>query len=190
MKATSENVSKLYGIFGKDNFLPNMVQMIQIEQPQNIVTTVMRPQFVNENMKCYITFLPERIDVEIKEGKSISLDTIIEYYAEIIKAFELKINRIALNASAVISVSTPEESKALRKDILNEKAYPYEEKIIEWGSRNVSRKKCDDLDEIANVGQNIQSIGLSLSDEIFINQIKIDTDINTLAEKKVKDLMP
>lgn len=110
--------------------------------------------------------------------------TIIEYYAEIIKTFELKINRIALNASAVISVSTPEESEALRRDILNEKSYPYKENIIEWGSRNVSRKKCDDLDEIANVGQNIQSISLSSGDEIFIKQIKIDTDINTLAEKK------
>lgn len=137
MEATPDNVSKLYSIFGKDKFLPNMLQMIQIEQPQNTVTTVMRPQFVNEDMKCTITFLPERIDVEMKEGYSINLEKVIGYYEELIKTFELKINRIALNASAAISVPTSEVSEMIRKEILNQKSYPYQENIIEWGSKNV-----------------------------------------------------
>ncbi|MGN1380911.1 MAG: hypothetical protein ACI4W0_05180 [Bacilli bacterium] len=183
MEATPDNVSQLYGIFGKDKFLPNMVQMIQIEQPKNIVTKVMRPQFVNEDLKCTVTFLPERIDIEIKEENDTNLDIIIGYYTEIIEKFQLKINRVALNTSATITVSTEEELQNIRRGIINEKSYPYGEDIIEWGTRNVSRKKCENLDEVANVGQNI---GLVSDSGIYVKQIKVDTDINTLAERNTE----
>lgn len=184
MEAASDIVSKLYGIFGKDKFIPNMLQMIQIEQPQNTVTKIMRPQFINEDMGCSVTCLPDRIDIEIKESENRNLDAVVEYYEAIIKTFELKINRIALNASASISITTKEESEDLRKSILNEKAYPYNENIVEWEARNVSRKKCDDLDEMVNVGQLICCVESVTTDGIIMKQIKIDTDINTLAEKK------
>ena len=34
---TPENVSKLYESFGKEGFMPNMVTLLKIEQPQNKV---------------------------------------------------------------------------------------------------------------------------------------------------------
>ena len=186
MEATPDNVSKLWNIFGKDEFLPNIVQMIQIEQPQNVVTKLMRPQFVNVGKGCNVTFLPDRIDIEMNDGKCIKLGVIIEYYDKIIKAFNLKINTIALNSSAIIHVSTLEESEVLRKGILCEKSYPYSENIIEWESRNVARKECDGLGELAKAGPNLQSIATATDTGISIAQIQIDTDINTLAEKSVE----
>ena len=142
----------------------------------------MRPQFINEDMKCTITFLPDRIDIETKAEGDICIDTVIGYYSEIIKKFQLKINRIALNVSMIMDVLTPEKTDALRKGIINENSYPYNEEVIEWGTRNVSRKECIDLGELVNVGQIIQSMGFVTGNGRCVKQIQIDTDINTLAE--------
>ncbi len=71
LEANQDNVSKLYKILGQDGFLPNMIQMIQIEQPTNKVTKKSRPQFIFEEKKCSMIFLPDRIDIEIKEGGSL-----------------------------------------------------------------------------------------------------------------------
>lgn len=44
---TPENVSKLYEKFGEEGFMPNMVPLLKIEQPQNNVCQLLRPQLVN-----------------------------------------------------------------------------------------------------------------------------------------------
>lgn len=181
LEATPENVSKLYKLFGKEQFLPNMVQMIQIQQPKNIVTQVSRPQFINSQLQCTITILPDRIDIEAKEN--LPLDTIVDYITRIISEFELKIQRLALNVNAVWRDLQACEMDRLKRTLIAEGAYPYVDSLIEWSSRNVSRQKWSDtVDEMINVGQNIQSRGSLLDGTLITNQVMVGTDINTLGE--------
>lgn len=181
LEATPENISKLYEIFGKEQFLPNMVQMIQIEQPKNIVKQVARPQFINSALNCSITFLPDRIDIEEK-GK-LSLDQVVDYFNQIIIAFELKIQRLAMNTGAMWSNLNSEDMEKLKKSFVASQAYPYVNDLIEWSSRNVSRQHWKgSIDEQINVGQNIQNIVEIVNGVVSSSQVRVDTDINTLGE--------
>lgn len=173
LEANPTNISKMYGIFGKYNFLPNMIQMIQIQHPQNTITTISRPQFINNDMKCNITFLSERIDIEFKEVENFSIA--MDYYNEILDTFPLEVNRIALNTGLFINSTTSEERESIRTAFINNNSYPFEEEVFEWNTRNVARKKCDEINEFVNVCQNVTCDGMA-------NPIQVDIDINTLGE--------
>ncbi len=182
LEANQDNVSKLYKILGQDGFLPNMIQMIQIEQPTNKVTKKSRPQFICEEKKCSIIFLPDRIDIEIKEGGSLEFCSAIGYLGKIIEAFELKIYRIALNSTAVSKITSKEEGEGIWKKIIAGQSYPFCENTIEWGTKNVARMECAGLGENVNIGQNIESIAVAEHGNVEVKGIQVKIDINTLGE--------
>lgn len=180
MDATSVNVSKLFELFREDHFLPNMIQMLQIQQPQNKVKQLTRLQLVNQQLPCNITFLPDRIDVETNE--SLTLDQVINYFNIIVSDFDIKIARIALSVTAVWKDLTPDDLFKLKEKLIAKSAYPYTENLIEWSSHNGSRIKWDGMsNEEINVGQIIQSVPISIN-QVSGNQINVVLDINTLGE--------
>lgn len=184
LEANQANVSKLYQILGQDGFLPDMIQMIQIEQPKNVVTKKSRPQFVHNEKKCGMVFLPDRIDMEVRENGSLEFGSAMGYLEQVIDIFELKIYRIALNAAVTMTVTTQEEGEKIRKKIISEQSYPFNEGLIEWGTRNVARKICMGIDEDVNIGQNIESIAVAESGHVVVKGIQAKIDINTLGENR------
>ena len=175
---TPENVSKLYEEFNQDGFMPNMVTLLKIEQPQNKVMQLLRPQLVNQVMPCTITILPERVDVET--GINVKLDNIITFFDRILQMFELKINRIAVNKSTIIDELTKEEAAKLKDKLTPPETYKGEHNLIEYASHRVARKRVDSLGELINVGRNVTGISTANAGEI--NRVQVDTDINTLGE--------
>lgn len=173
LEATSDNVSKTYNIFGKYDFLPNTIQMIQIRHPQNAIKVISRPQFINNDMKCNIVFLPERIDIEFKTGKN--NEKAMQYYEEILNVFHLEANRIALNCGIKIKCETEEEIAKVREFFTKKELYPFEDNVFEWSSRNVTRRECKEINELVNICQEVTYFAGS-------NEIIFDTDINTLNE--------
>lgn len=176
---TPENVSKLYDNFGQEGFMPNMVTLLKIEQPQNTVDQLIRPQLVNKSMPCTITILPERVDIEMINVK---LNIIYEYFERLIKIFDLKINRIALNTTTLLENLTEDEAKKLKDKLAPPENYCGEENLIEYASHRVARKKVECLGELINVGRNITGLSSIEDGDVAIRQVQIDTDINTLGE--------
>lgn len=178
--ATPENVSKLYGIFGQEGFMPNMVTLLKIIQPQNTVEQTLRPQLINKKDNCVITILPERVDIEFSNGVSTAKN--MQYISSIIELFSLKISRIALNTSTGIDSLTGEELLNFNAKLTAPANYDEENDLIEYSSRRVSRKHADCIGELINVGRNITGITESIDGKLSISRIQVDTDINTLAE--------
>lgn len=176
---TPDNVAKLYQEFGKMGFMPNMIPLIKIEQPQNNVCQLMRPQLVNSELQCTITILPERIDVE---GGDIDITKTADYLNRLVSIFELKINRIALNTTTFLKNLTTQEERMLKDRIAAPANYEGEGELIEYASHRVSRKDIECLGEKINVGRNITGITSVSGNRIVIDQVRIDTDINTLGE--------
>lgn len=177
---TPENVSKLYESFGKEGFMPNMVTLLKIEQPQNKVDQLYRPQLVNKSMPCTITILPERVDIETSEG--IELEKILDYFTRIIDSFNLKINRIALNKTSIIANLTKDEQEKLNEKLTPPENCCGEQELIEYVSHRVVRKNNDYLDEKINIGRNLTSATTSTNGETVIDKVQVDTDINTRGE--------
>lgn len=178
---TPENVSKLYEKFGEEGFMPNMVPLLKIEQPQNNVCQLLRPQLVNNAMPCTITILPERVDIET--GENIDIKKISEYFRRLIEMFDLKINRIALNKTTILENLTEREEKELKDKITPPENYNEEENLIEYASHRVSRKKVECLGEQINIGRNVTGLSSIKDNKVVIDQVRIDTDINTLGEQ-------
>lgn len=177
---TPENVSKLYEGFGKDGFMPNMVTLLKIEQPQNTVTQILRPQLINKSMPCTITILPERIDIEA--GTNVELKEILLFFERIKTMFELEISRIALNKTTILENLTKNEEMQLKVKLTPPENYYGEENLIEYASHRVTRKKLDCIGEMINVGRNITGLSSVVEQAVVIDRIQIDTDINTLGE--------
>lgn len=179
LKAETENISKLFGFLGQDGFLPNMLQMIQIDQLQRKTGTVYRPQFVNSNTNCVISFLPERIDYETTTYDKKNIDTFCSYISQIQALFDIKISRIALTSN-INNQITKALFETIRSKNIVSGSYPYSDNLIELDYRVVSRQDCFEIAEKVNVGQHIQAV-LNQENAALLH---IDTDINTLGENK------
>ena len=175
-----ENVSKLYEGFCKEGFMPNMVTLLKIEQPQNTVTQILRPQLINKSMPCTITILPERIDIEA--GMTVKLNDVLLFFERIMAMFELEINRIALNKTTILENLTKNEEMQLMDKLTPPENYCGEENLIEYASHRVTRKKLECIGEMINVGRNITGISSVVDRLVEISKVKVDTDINTLGE--------
>ena len=68
IEATPETISKLFQNFASDEFMPNMINLLKIQQPQNTVQQILRPQLINRKLACTISLLPERVDVEFSSN--------------------------------------------------------------------------------------------------------------------------
>lgn len=147
---TPEQVSKIYEILGKKGFLPNMIQLIQVEQPSNVIKTVDRAQFVNKEKNHIITILPDRIDVQISSD---SYEEVYEYFAELMQLFDLKANRLAINANCQMLQLNEEQLERIKNAFVVETE---KEKNIEWSFRSVTRNKILDDKEIVNTVYQIQ----------------------------------
>lgn len=177
---TPENVSKLYEGFCKDGFMPNMVTLLKIEQPQNTVTQIMRPQLINKSMPCTITILPERIDIEV--GMNVELNDILPFFERIKTMFELEISRIALNKTTILENLSKNQEMQLKEKLTPPENYYGEENLIEYASHRVTRKELDCIGEMINVGRNITGLSSVGEQGVVIDRVQIATDINTLGE--------
>lgn len=178
--ATPENVNKLFRAFSPEGFMPNTVNLLKIIQPQNVVEQTLRPQMINNQANCTITFLPERVDIEFSNG--VRTDNSIQYIEMVIDLFDLKISRIALNTATLINNITSEELANFNEKLTAPVNYYGETDLIEYSSRRVSRKQIDSIKELINIGRNITGVTESVEGKLLINRIQVDTDINTLAE--------
>lgn len=180
IEATPEIISKLFQAFAADEFMPNMINLLKIEQPQNTVQQILRPQLINRKMSCTISLLPERVDVEFSNNKY--TENVLDYLKRLIDLFDLRISRIALNTSTVLDNLSEAEIKQLNTKLTPPENYSNERNLVEYSSRRISRKVLDTINENINVGRNITSITQIIEGQQAINQIQIDTDINTLGE--------
>lgn len=174
------NVSKLFNAFLKDNFVPNVITLYKIEQPQNTVSQVQRPQLLNNDIRCSISILPERVDIET--DRELELENVVRYLTTISDLFQKKFSRLALNKSTVFNYLGKDAMERLCEMLAYPKNYDDEESLIELMSHRVSRKYIQALDEKINVGRNIEGVPVMLEDSIQFRQVRIDTDINTLGE--------
>ena len=180
IETTPENVSKLYAEFSQYGFMPNMVTLLRIRQPQNIVEQILRPQLVNTKDGCTITILPERIDIEFINGAS--TENVMKFVESLIVMYELKINRIALNSATEFDNLSAQEIAYFNANLTPPANYAEEMDLIEYNSRRVSRKSIGCIDEPINIGRNIEGISDIVDAQIVISRIKVETDINTLGE--------
>lgn len=100
IEATPEIISRLFQAFAPDGFMPNMINLLKIQQPQNIVQQILRPQLINQKMSCTISLLPERVDIEFSNSEY--TDNVLDYLKRLIDLFELRISRIALNTATIL----------------------------------------------------------------------------------------
>lgn len=171
---TPEQVAQIYDILGKKGFLPNMIQLIQVEQPSNIVKQVDRAQFVNKEKNHIVTIFPDRIDIQSPSDND--SDIIYEYLFELMSKFDLKSFRLAINSNIQLTQINESQLENIRKAFVVKSD---DETIVEWSVRRVERKKIlDDTEEINSVYQIQYS-------ELFPQTTKVvifDTDVNTVAE--------
>ena len=104
-------------------------------------------------------------------------------FGRLIEMFDLKINRIALNKTTILENLTDSEEKELKDKITPPENYNQEENLIEYASHRVSRKKVECLGEQINIGRNVTGLSSIKDNKVVINQVRIDTDINTLGEQ-------
>lgn len=180
IEATPETISKLFQNFASDEFMPNMINLLKIQQPQNTVQQILRPQLINRKLACTISLLPERVDVEFSSNDY--YENAIDYLRRLIALFDLKINRIALNTSTVFDNLSGSEIVRLNSKLTPPENYCEERNLVEYSSRRISRKTLGAINENVNVGRNITSITQMVEGQQLISQIQIDTDINTLGE--------
>ena len=175
--AANEKVQKIYiDLLGK-NFMPNVAHVIKFEPESKDFTKAFRPQFINVELGCEISLLPDRIDLVVKNG--VALEDIIDYLRCFIDNLELKINRLAFVVEAIGDTFEKLETEELYKRLAIGVAYHYSNDVFEWGKRDVSRQQWtkDGETELVNVGQNLHGSSESGRTSLFI-----ETDINTLAE--------
>lgn len=180
IEATPEIISRLFQAFAPDGFMPNMINLLKIQQPQNIVQQILRPQLINQKMSCTISLLPERVDIEFSNSEY--TDNVLDYLKRLIDLFELRISRIALNTATILDNLSEVEIKQLNTKLTPPENYCDEQNLVEYSSRRISRKVLDAISENINVGRNITSIAQVIEGQQVINQIQVDTDINTLGE--------
>lgn len=180
IEATPEIISRLFQAFAPDGFMPNMINLLKIQQPQNIVQQILRPQLINQKMSCTISLLPERVDIEFSNSEY--TDNVLDYLKRLIDLFELRISRIALNTATILDNLSEVEIKQLNTKLTPPENYCDEQNLVEYSSRRISRKALDAISENINVGRNITSIAQVIEGQQVINQIQVDTDINTLGE--------
>lgn len=162
--------------------MPDIIPLFKIEQPQNTVRQLMRPQLVNNSLPCTITILPERVDIETEE--KMEIDVIMEYFRRLIEMFELKISRIALYVTTLLDDLTESEAAELKNRLTPPENYSGEENLVEYASHRVARKKFECMDEVINVGRNIAGIPVMEKNQLVISRVQVETDINTLSEDR------
>lgn len=182
IEAIPETISKLFQKFASDEFMPNVINLLKIQQPQNTVQQILRPQLINSKMTCTISLLPERVDIEFSGNSYSYNEKAIEYYKRLVELFDLKINRIALNTSTMLVDLSEDEIVQLNSKLTPPENYCNEQNLVEYSSRRISRKYLDAINENINIGRNITSIAQLIERNQVIGQIQIDTDINTLGE--------
>ena len=94
----------------------------------------------------------------------------------------MRISRIALNTATILDNLSEVEIKQLNTKLTPPENYCDEQNLVEYSSRRISRKVLDAISENINVGRNITSIAQVIEGQQVINQIQVDTDINTLGE--------
>lgn len=68
--ATPDVIAKLLSSFGSDGFIPSTLKFLKVQQPKYTVQQILRPQLINQDSSCTISILPERVDIEVTNGKS------------------------------------------------------------------------------------------------------------------------
>lgn len=183
LKASPENVSRLFSGFSEKGFMPNMLTTFVVQQPQGNIQQELRPQLINTEKNCIISILPDRIDIEFSKPNYETDKDGIDFMKSIIKIFELQYCRIALNTSTIIEDLTEEDIKKYNNifNTFSQDEVTNEDKLIEYTSRCVIRKRLKCIDEPINIGKIVNSLSVQGDESNAIRALRVDTDINTLA---------
>ena len=82
LDASSDVITKLFNAFKEEGFLPNTIQVLQVEQPSNKTTVRLRPQLIKTGDECVINILPDRIDFAINRRENSQIIEQFESYIE------------------------------------------------------------------------------------------------------------
>lgn len=188
LDASSDVTTKLFEAFKDNGFLPNTIQVLQVEQPSNKTTIRLRPQLINSDSGYAINVLPDRIDFAVNSRENTQIVEQFESYIEALKkvmiTFALNSNRLALTATYQLNANQ-EQSAKMKETLLPTFSYYKENRAIEATAHNVSRpliKIIDELPEYCNVNTDVMF--KSVEQDNSPDQVKtmVRFDINTLQE--------
>lgn len=188
LDSSSDVVTKLFERFKDDGFLPNTIQVLQVEQPSNKATVRLRPQLIKTDGGYAINVLPERIDFAISGRENSQIAEQFEFYIgmlqKVMNTFSLDSNRLALTATYQLDVSQEQTSK-IKETLLPAFSYYKENMPIESTAHNVTRpliKISDALSEYYNVNTDVMFKTIEQKD-LSQTKVMVRFDINTLQEK-------
>lgn len=171
--ATPEIIGKLYSMFKNEGFLPNIIQTVQFNQIYNSMKVVERPQFINNQFQYKITFLQDRIDIDLESKNNNLIDNIIVFFDKIINEFKLKIIRLAVASN--YAMNNIDDNISSLKTILKIDDL-FNENLIGWESRKILRETWENkANEKINI---IQDIHFDINTKVILMTL----DINTLSE--------
>lgn len=188
LDASSDVVTKLFDAFKEEGFLPNTIQVLQVEQPSNKTTVRLRPQLIKTVDGYFINILPDRIDYAINSRVKAQDIGQFEGYVETLKkvmhTFTLNANRLALTATYQLNGDQGQTIK-MKEALLPTLPYYKENKTIEATAHNVTRpliKISDESSEYCNVNTDVIFKVVEQGD-LHETKATVRFDINTLQEK-------
>ena len=187
LDASSDVITKLFNAFKEEGFLPNTIQVLQVEQPSNKTTVRLRPQLIKTGDECVINILPDRIDFAINRRENSQIIEQFESYIETLKkvmnTFSLSSNRLALTATYQLNANQ-EQTVIMKETLLPTFSYYNDNEAIEATAHNVARpliKISDALSEYYNVNTDVMFKVVGQG-ELHQTKTMVRFDVNTLQE--------
>ena len=70
IKSSPACTEKIFNVLNKDDFLPFNIQVFQINKDKDQIVKTLQPGFVNKEKNIEITFMPDKIEITIKNNFS------------------------------------------------------------------------------------------------------------------------
>lgn len=172
-------------------FLPNIINIQQIEIPTNRVITNSHLGFVTQDQKYSIALLNDRIDVNYNKLPNSEVEMKDFYFlaekvlSTIMQSLNLNSNRLAINIQMILEMESFTRMGELGKRLLKSAEYYNDKAFCEWSTRINAQTtaKILDVDEKVNTitdistAQSVQGDKAAVMYHIDVNTLPQNTDM-------------
>ena len=188
IEATSKTIGDIFENLKAFDFVPSTLNMLQFSAPAQEVKIVNRPQFINPNIGCVISILPDRIDIEFQSADFLKLEnnfeTMSSFLLSLSKVINIASNRLAINTT--IKVASEEQFRRIYDSIIGKSILQTQWDVAEIKRHELLNPRIvlfDEVSEIINVNIDFDYSKLLDIDNNPEQKIQVSMDINTKAEQ-------
>jgi len=188
IKSSPACTEKIFNVLNKDDFLPFNIQVFQINKDKDQIVKTLQPGFVNKEKNIEITFMPDKIEITIKNNFSDMLPMVINYINQFSEIFNIKIEAFSLETVLQLRNIDLNLSNSIKNKIIPSNSLFYEADDIVWqvAHKKKIHKQDNDIIMSERINCSEESESLAKIEYDIIMNVKKNKDISN--EEHLKEL--